>query len=193
MCWDKSMVITMAPTLVSCHSSQASVHRLNKKADAYPSHMVLTHTCILGDVLPMGHIKSHHTWKPLHHHCSPDDSQHMDTCHAFSNHVKETLNHGLSLSEVDWSDPKGESTKHGPSLVEVNWAGKIEPYHTTNVCMLSEVDWGAHDSSFFLYLKLVDHDGEPKDIFKILWILEKLKVDFSTSNQSRNREVHISS
>ena len=32
-------------------------------------------------------------------------------------------------------------------------------------CMLSEVDWGAHDSSFFLYLVHIDHDAKPKDFF----------------------------
>ena len=31
--------------------------------------------------------------------------------------------------------------------------------------MLSEVDWGAHDSSFFLYLVHIDHDAKPKDFF----------------------------
>ena len=49
----------------------------------------------------------------------------MDTPHAFSNYVKATLNHGLSLSEVDWGDLKRETTKHGPSLMEVDWGGKL--------------------------------------------------------------------
>ena len=111
------------------------------------------------------HVKSHHTWKLFHHQCSLDDSQHMDTPHAFSNHVMATLNHGLSLLEVDWGDPKGESTKHGPSLMDVDWGGKIKPNHTTSECMLSEIDWVAHDSSFSLYLEYLDHDGEPKDFF----------------------------
>ena len=31
--------------------------------------------------------------------------------------------------------------------------------------MLSEVDWGAHDSSFFLFLQYIDHDGDPNDFF----------------------------
>ena len=29
----------------------------------------------------------------------------------------------------------------------------------------SEVDWGAHDSSFFLYLQYIVHDGDPNDFF----------------------------
>ena len=28
-----------------------------------------------------------------------------------------------------------------------------------------EVDWGPHDSSFFLFLKYIDQDGKPKDLF----------------------------
>ena len=76
------------------------------------------------------------------------NNQHMDTPHAFSNHVKETLNSGLSLSEVGCCDLKRETT-HGLILMEVDWEGKIKPNHTTSESMLFEVDWGAHDSSFF--------------------------------------------
>ena len=32
-------------------------------------------------------------------------------------------------------------------------------------CILSEVHWGAHDSSLFLYLVHIDHDVKPKDFF----------------------------
>ena len=40
-----------------------------------------------------------------------------------------------------------------------------------NGCILSEVDWGAHDSSFFLYLAHIDHDVKPKDFFtQGLWV-----------------------
>ena len=31
--------------------------------------------------------------------------------------------------------------------------------------VLYEVDWGAHDSSFFLYLVHIDHDAKPNDFF----------------------------
>ena len=44
--------------------------------------------------------------------------------------------------------------------MEVDWGGRIEANHTSG-CMLSEVDWEAHDSSLFLYLEQIDHDGEP--------------------------------
>ena len=65
----------------------------------------------------------------------------MGILHAFSNCVRATFNHGLSPSEVDWGDPKGEPTKHGPSLMEVDWERKIL-YYTSSGCMLMEVDWG---------------------------------------------------
>ena len=47
-------------------------------------------------------------------------NQHMDNPKAFSNYVKTTLNHGLRLSEVDFSHLKRETTKHGSSLMEVD-------------------------------------------------------------------------
>ena len=69
-------------------------------------------------------------------------NQHMDNTNAFSNHVKTTLNHGLSLSEVDLCNLKRETTKHGPSLMEVDWGGKIKPNYTSSGCILMQVDWG---------------------------------------------------
>ena len=59
---------------------------------------------------------------------------------AFSNYVKTTLNHGLSLSEVDLGDLKRETTKHGPSLMEVDWGGKFESNYTLCGCMCMQVD-----------------------------------------------------
>ena len=59
-------------------------------------------------------------------------------------------------------------------------------------CILSEVDWGAHDSSLFLYLVHIDHDPKPKDFFtQGLWgglpqrtsstpLMEYLKDSFDT-------------
>ena len=42
-------------------------------------------------------------------------NQHMGIIHAFSSWVRETFNDGLSPSEIDWGEPKGEPTKHGPN------------------------------------------------------------------------------
>ena len=66
----------------------------------------------------------------------------MDNPNAFSNYLKTTLNHGLSLSEADLDDIKRETTKHGPSLMEVGWGGKNKPNYTSSGCMLIQVDWG---------------------------------------------------
>ena len=78
--------------------------------------------------------------------------------HAFTNYVKRTFSNGLSLSEVDLSHLKRETTNHGsnltevdwggnidsngPSLMEVDWGGNIDPNHTSSGCMLMQVDWG---------------------------------------------------
>ena len=34
-----------------------------------------------------------------------------------------------------------------------------------NEFMLSEDDWGSHDSSFFLFLVNIDYDSKPKEFF----------------------------
>ena len=46
-------------------------------------------------------------------------NQHMYNPHPFNNYVKTTLNHGLSLSEVDLNHLKRETTKHGSSLMKL--------------------------------------------------------------------------
>ena len=69
-------------------------------------------------------------------------NEHMGILHAFSNCMRATFNHGISPSEVDWGDPKGEPTKHGPSIMEVDWRGNLMPNYTSCRCMLMEVDWG---------------------------------------------------
>ena len=72
----------------------------------------------------------------------------MGILHTFSNCVKVTFNHGLSPSEVDWGDPKGEPTKmlkytsSGCMLMEVDWGDKLKLNYTSSGCMLMEVDWG---------------------------------------------------
>ena len=60
-------------------------------------------------------------------------------------------------------------------FTEVDWGGKIKANHTGG-CMLSEVDWGAHDSSLFLYLEQIDHDGEPHKPSPFLY-LEQIDHD----------------
>ena len=86
----------------------------------------------------------------------------------------ETHPNGHSINIVDWGD-------HHPSL------------NPMDGCMLSEINWGAHDSSFFLYLVHIDHDAKPKDFLtQGLWgglpqetsstpIMEYLKDSFDTA------------
>ena len=149
----------------------------------------------------------------------------MGILYALSNCVRETFNHGLSPSEVDWGDSTGELTKmlkytsSGCMLMEVDWGGNLKLNYTSSRCMLvevdwggkliansmvywgthgthpnghntsavdwgdhgsrsnlmtefllSEFDWGAHDSSFFLFLVNIDYDAKPKDFFtQELW------------------------
>ena len=65
-------------------------------------------------------------------------------------------------------------------------------------CILSEVDWGAQDSSFFLYLVHIDHDARPEDFFtQGLWggllqgtsstpLMEYLKDSFNEFSNSKS-------
>ena len=91
-------------------------------------------------------------------------NQHMGILHAFSNCVRATFNHGLSPSEVDWGDPKGEPTimlKYRSSeciIMEVDCIGNLKLNYTSCGCMLMEADrggkliinsmvyWGAHET-----------------------------------------------
>ena len=83
---------------------------------------------------------------PSKRHIKP--YQCMGILHTFSNCVKATFNHGLSPSEVDWGDPKGEPTEilmytsSGCMLMEVDWGDKLKLNYTSCGCMLMEGDWG---------------------------------------------------
>ena len=85
------------------------------------------------------------------------------------------------IKEVDWGDKlKFNYTTFGYMLMEIDWAGKRNytsygcpmanwkghethnPNHM-NESLLSEVDWGAHDSSVFLFLVNIDYDAKPNE------------------------------
>ena len=51
----------------------------------------------------------------------------MDRPNAFSDYVKTTLSHVCSISEVDLSHLKRETSEHGSSLMEVDCRGNIDP------------------------------------------------------------------
>ena len=86
-----------------------------------------------------------------------------------------------------------------------NWRGHEthNPNHM-NESLLSEVDWGAHDSCVFLFLVNIDYDAKPmnhlsEDYWEnyniehppflslgsklILWLLDKLEMIFSAPHQ----------
>ena len=76
-------------------------------------------------------------------------NQNMGTHHTFNNCVRETFNHGLSPSEVDWGDAMDLPIKHGPNytsngciLMDVDWGDKLKLKYTSYGCMLMEIDWG---------------------------------------------------
>ena len=77
-------------------------------------------------------------------------NQNIGTHHTFNDCVRETFDHGPSPSEIDWGDAIDVPIKHGPN-------------YTPNGCTLTEVDWGAHDSSVFLFLVNIDYDAKPNE------------------------------
>ena len=91
----------------------------------------------------------------------------MDIPHALSNYVRETFNHGLNPSEVNWGrNLKLNYTSGGLNISEIDWGDHDPSTNNMNEILLSEVDWGAfHDSSFCLFLVNIDCDAKPKDFF----------------------------
>ena len=83
---------------------------------------------------------------------------------------------GCMLSKVDWGshDPSLYSM-NGCMLSEVDWRAHDSSLNHINGFLLSEADWGAHDLRFLLYLKYIDHDGNPNDFF-IQGLWEKLQI-----------------
>ena len=63
--------------------------------------------------------------------------------------------------EIDWGG-KPNYTSYGCPMA--NWKGHEthNPNHM-NESLLSEVDWGAHDSSVFLSLVNIDYDAKPNE------------------------------
>ena len=51
--------------------------------------------------------------------------------------------------QVDCGGKEPNHTSSGCMLMQVDWVGKLRVNHI-NEFMLSEVAWGAYDSSFFL-------------------------------------------
>ena len=51
----------------------------------------------------------------------------------------------------------------GHSISEVDWVGCDPSPNHMNEFLFSEVDWGAHDSSLFLFLVNIDYDAKAKE------------------------------
>ena len=76
------------------------------------------------------------------------------------------------IKEVDWGDKlKLNYTISGYMLKEVDWGDKSNcpscgcPMANWHESLLSEVDWGAHHSSVFLFLVNIDYDAKSQDFF----------------------------
>ena len=78
------------------------------------------------------------------------------------------------IKEVDWGDKlklKLNYTISGYMLKEVDWGDKSNcpscgcPIANWHESLLSEVDWGAHHSSVFLFLVNIDYDAKSQDFF----------------------------
>ena len=74
------------------------------------------------------------------------------------------------IKEVDWGDKfKLNYTISGYMLKEVDWGDKSNctscgcPMANWHASLLSEVDWGAHHSSVFLFLVNIDYDAKSQD------------------------------
>ena len=120
------------------HGDILNPHNINKLSCTHESLQETQHLCHPEHCLIF--VGPEHQASKIYEYLTKrhiKSNQHMDKPNAFSNYVKTTLNHGLSLSKVDLGDLKRETTKHGPSLMEVDWGGKIKPNYTSSGCMLS--------------------------------------------------------
>ena len=119
-------------------------------------------------------------------------NQHMDILHEFSNCVRETFNHGLSPSEVDWDDPKGEPTKmlkhtsSGNMLMEVDWGGNLKNNYVSSGSMLKKVDWGGKliDTIYIktqVFRLLRYYSPEPRNIARSDWATQNITHNMTSS------------
>ena len=69
---------------------------------------------------------------------------------------------------VDWQAHETHPTEH--SISEVDYGGYDPSPNHMNEFLFSEVDWEAHDSSFFLFLVNFEYDAKPMEFFtQELW------------------------
>ena len=72
--------------------------------------------------------------------------------------------------EVDWGGKLRVNHIHECMPSEVHWGDHDPSLNPMDEHSIYEVDWGAHDSRYFLYLVYIDLDAKPKDFFiQELW------------------------
>ena len=85
--------------------------------------------------------------------------------------------YGCMLMEIDWGGkfnctscrcPMANWQDHGThptghNTTEVDLGGHAPNPNHVNESLLSEVDWGTHDSSVFLFLVNIDYDAKPNE------------------------------
>ena len=82
------------------------------------------------------------------------------------NNVKlNYTSYGCILMEIDWGDKwhGHETPPTGHNTSEGDCGGHNPNPNHMNESLLSEVDWGAHDSSVFLFLVNIDYDAKPNE------------------------------
>ena len=135
------------------------------------------------------HIKSNqnigtrHTFnncvrETFNHGPSPSEIDWGDAIDVPIKHGPNYTSNGCTLMEVDWGDKlKLNYTSYGCMLMEIDWGGKFNytsygcpmanwqghETHPTGHNTSTEVDWGEHDSSIFLFLVNIDYDAKPNE------------------------------
>ena len=139
------------------------------------------------------HAFSNCVQETFNHELSPSEVDQGDPKGEPAKHGPNYPSGGCMLMEVDWGGKlKINYTSCGCILMEVDWGGKLivnpmiswgahethqHEHSTTRVhwgdhdpslnpmdgFSISEVDWEAHDSNYFLYLVYIDLDAKLKD------------------------------
>ena len=116
-------------------------------------------------------------------------NQNIGTHHTFNDCVRETFNHRLSPSEIDWRDAIDVPIRHGPNYTSngcihmvVDWGDKLKLNYTSYGCMLMEFDRGGklncttahHVDVLWLTGKVMEHtllDTTPQKLIGVAMTL----------------------
>ena len=118
--WNSSLVTTqssrMIPGKLKIEVTKDPTHHVGKNGEHFYWENFIYECSTMRHTKSNQHMGILHAFSKSNQHMGilhafSKPNQHMGTPHAFSNCVRETFNHGLSPSEVDWGDRKGEPTK----------------------------------------------------------------------------------